>query len=94
MDSWMQGWARNGLCGFQPGLGYILGWHRHRGLLSDGGPATASTFGWIDPMLPVDTIKVLSLRVVRLKIVITHRPGARDSAVVFDFSEVLWAEAQ
>ena len=41
MDAWRQGWGRNCLCKFQPDLVYLLERHRHRSLLSDGGPATA-----------------------------------------------------
>ena len=52
------------------------------------------TLSRIDPALPVDMIKVLSLGVVGLKILIAQRPGGRDAAVVSDFIEVLLTETQ
>ena len=52
------------------------------------------TFGRIDPVLPVDMIKMLRLGVVRLEVLIAQWPRRRDAAVVPDFSEVLLAESQ
>ena len=51
-------------------------------------------FGGIDPMLPVDMIKVLRLCVVGLEVLVAQRPGRRDATVVHHLTEVPLAKPQ
>lgn len=48
----------------------------------------------VDPVLAMDMIEVLGLTVIGLKIVLTERPGRRDSAMVSDVGEVLLADPE
>src|SRR5262249_60239546 len=50
--------------------------------------------GRIDTTLAVDQIEVLSLRVVRLELVVADWPCRRDAAVVANLAEVLMAKAK
>src|SRR5229473_1500709 len=66
-------------------------------LMADGRPGIRGTgrrFGRIFSAVSVHLIEILSLRVVRLQIVITKRPRGRDSAVVAQFAEILFAQTE
>ena len=56
-------------------------------------PAPAR-LGRIFARLAVHMINALRLSVIRLEFVVGNRPGRRDAAVMFDFAEILFAQAK
>src|SRR5262245_12969229 len=51
-------------------------------------------FGRIHAMLAVDVVEMLGLAIERLEVLISQRPGRRNSAVMPDLAEVLLAQTE
>ena len=51
-------------------------------------------FRWIFPLIPVHMIKLLCLSIVGFHILVTDRPGRRNTALMVNLAEVLFAQAK
>jgi hypothetical protein len=55
---------------------------------------TEAPFRRIDSVFPVDVIKILGLRIIRLEVIVVQWPRGRNAGVMSDFTEVLRAKSQ